>query len=189
MESQRYVELTGFIQNPTLRNEINQALKNINSPESRLAKFEQMVKKQSKYGEKELNEIKLQFCYPRLDINVSKDLHHLLKSPFSIHPKTDRVCVPFDDIDGFDPFKVPTCNQICKEYNEGDKNRKGFDRCESFRGFVKIFDNFLDSCLKDEMEFNKKCGIDSATDDIKNIKRQKLAGFEEVQDKENVMQA
>lgn len=68
-------------------------------------------------------EIKLQFCYPRLDVNVSKGLNHLLKAPFSVHPKTGRICVPIDiqKIDSFDPFAVPMIHDVCAQIDQYDE--------------------------------------------------------------------
>jgi len=98
-------------------------------------------------------ELKFQLCYPRLDINVSKQLNHLLKSPFCVHPKTGtqpqitgivggstdanalsatfafvfagRVCVPIDPkrADEFDPTTVPTISDLLHELDSFDPAR------------------------------------------------------------------
>lgn len=56
-----------------------------------------------------VEEVQLAMLYPRLDINVSKGMNHLLKAPFCVHPKTGKVCVPFNPSAAakFDPTKVP----------------------------------------------------------------------------------
>jgi DNA primase small subunit len=64
-------------------------------------------------------DIVLEYTYPRLDVEVSKKLIHLLKSPFVVHPKTGRVCVPIPVTEGswgslerFDPLAVPTVTDL-----------------------------------------------------------------------------
>ena len=64
-----------------------------------------------------MEDIVLQYTYPRLDAEVSKHRNHLLKAPFCVHPKTGRVCVPVDPraIDDFRPERVPTVGQLLRE--------------------------------------------------------------------------
>jgi DNA primase small subunit len=52
-------------------------------------------------------ELVYSFVYPRLDVNVSKQMNHLLKAPFSVHPNTNLMCVPFDVQEEFSPNDCP----------------------------------------------------------------------------------
>ncbi|DAZ97674.1 TPA: hypothetical protein N0F65_009675 [Lagenidium giganteum] len=92
-----------------------------------------------------VQEIVFAYLYPRLDANVSKQRNHLLKSPFAVHPKTGRVCVPIyaEAIDSFDPFTVPTLGQLQDELNKND-NQEGTDLAKtSLNDYVAFFDESL----------------------------------------------
>ena len=67
-----------------------------------------------------IEDIILQYTYPRLDAEVSKHRNHLLKAPFCVHPATGRVCVPVNpaQVDAFDPESVPTVGQLLRELDE-----------------------------------------------------------------------
>ncbi|XP_035013970.1 DNA primase small subunit [Hippoglossus stenolepis] len=154
-----------------VRKELQQDFQNEKKPDSRWKLIkDQASKKQgtAKKGQYFEKEIMLQYCYPRLDVNVSKGVNHLLKSPFSVHPKTGRISVPMDlkELETFDPFDVPTISLICEEL---DRPRTGEEESEdvkenekdsaerrkirdykrtSLAKYVKYFDQFLDGMAR-----------------------------------------
>ena len=112
-----------------------------------IGKYEQLKKELTDFGERDkdrnkstiiLNDFKLNILYPRLDINVSKHINHLLKSPFCIHPKTGMVSVPLDErsIMEFDVNKIPTIHEIVNDDKNGQTNRK-------YQTYKEIFNNFV----------------------------------------------
>ncbi|EPQ65544.1 BgtA-20577 [Blumeria graminis f. sp. tritici] len=113
-------------------------------------------------------DIVLEYTYPRLDIEVSKHLNHLLKSPFVIHPGTGRVCVPIDanHCEDFNPLTVPTVTDLLKDIDEwsntreqnfGESARKLNDWEKTrLKPYIEIFRTFVNLLLKDEREDHMK---------------------------------
>ncbi|KAJ9124275.1 hypothetical protein QFC22_001075 [Naganishia vaughanmartiniae] len=124
---------------------------------------------------KAIEDIILQYTYPRIDAEVSKRRNHLLKSPFVIHPGTGRVCVPVEpsQVDDFDPAGVPTVGQLLRELDqthaesleddvkmddEETKDDKSSRRSEpdynrtSLRPYVELFEKHIAAVMRDARE-------------------------------------
>jgi DNA primase small subunit len=110
-------------------------------------------------------DIVLEYTYPRLDIEVSKKLNHLLKSPFVVHPGTGRVCVPIDTtrLEEFDPLGVPTVQGLLQEidaWKEDDAVNSGKQMQDwektSLRPHVERFRSFVLALMKDERDAKVK---------------------------------
>uniref|UniRef100_A0A1B0CTD4 DNA primase n=1 Tax=Lutzomyia longipalpis TaxID=7200 RepID=A0A1B0CTD4_LUTLO len=109
-----------------------------------------------------IEDIKITLIYPRLDINVSKGVNHLLKAPFCVHPKTGKICVPFTPgtSANFDPTTVPTVKDLCDEIHAYDQ-KMGED-AEKFDTAVSNIQHYKKTSLHKAVhifeEFIRKCG-------------------------------
>ncbi|KAI9669158.1 MAG: hypothetical protein M1829_005159 [Trizodia sp. TS-e1964] len=122
-------------------------------------------------------DIVLEYTYPRLDVEVSKRLNHLLKSPFVVHPGTGRVCVPIDTrrLEDFDPLDIPTVTELLSEIDawNGDQQKERGGNGEAkkvadyektrLKPFVELFRAFVANLMKDEKVIKAKL----EKDDIK----------------------
>jgi DNA primase small subunit len=100
--------------------------------------------------------IVLHHLYPRLDVEVSKHMNHLLKAPFCIHPATGKVCVPLDinTVDSFDPDTVPTLSKLLAELNAVPAatlaRHNTPSALTSLAPYIAFFEDFVKNVLVDE---------------------------------------
>ncbi|KAF4663528.1 hypothetical protein FOL47_005703 [Perkinsus chesapeaki] len=106
-----------------------------------------------------MDEISLELAYPRLDINVSKQMNHLLKAPFCIHPKTGRVCVPLIDVnkpESFDPLSVPTVADL---YEELAAQKENAEKHTSLSRYLSFFKKFVEGVEADVLGEKRDLGL------------------------------
>ena len=98
-------------------------------------------------------DVVLEYTYPRLDAEVSKKLNHLLKSPFVVHPKTGRVCVPIDParLAEFDPLAVPTVTELLAEIDawDGEPDVADYQKTR-LKPYVDFFKTHVAAICRDE---------------------------------------
>jgi len=155
----RWNKVLDLISDTDLKNDLEQTMQKHNSSVTRWNELNSKVSdyvntrdwKKRKTSKAILKEIMLQFAYPRLDIAVSKGMNHLLKAPFCVHPKTGRICVPFDPllVDKFNPEEVPTVSQLLDEIDkftstatEEQKKMKDYKKT-SLKVCINVFEDFL----------------------------------------------
>eukprot|EP00301_Raphidiophrys_heterophryoidea_P019627 c4522_g1_i1.p1 GENE.c4522_g1_i1~~c4522_g1_i1.p1 ORF type:complete len:431 (-),score=96.65 c4522_g1_i1:1035-2285(-) len=99
--------------------------------------------KPSKQGielRKSLTWLYLSHAYPRIDVNVSIQINHLLKAPFCVHPKTGFICVPIspDQFESFRPGNAPSVFGLVDADDADNASAKGFKAAiAQMEGFIK----------------------------------------------------
>ena len=122
-----------------------------------------MVKAKDSRGaralEKGMKDIIFAYAYPRLDMEVSKKMNHLLKAPFCVHPKTGKVCVPIDPADAweFNPEEVCTVGGLLNQLTGAEKSIVEGGGDEKWRGtdMETAVDTFR-SCFLDALQSEAK---------------------------------
>lgn len=113
-----------------------------------------------------MEDIILQYTYPRIDAEVSKHRNHLLKAPFCVHPKTGRVCVPVDPrtIDEFKPEEVPTVGQLLRELDQAKDSGDGEHHSDwektSLKPYVEMLDKHALALMEEVRRVKRERGAD-----------------------------
>lgn len=80
-------------------------------------------------------------------MNVTKGFNHLLKSPFSIHPKTGNVCIVFkpEKAANLKLDEVPTIHTLLEESAENNSQQEN-----NMRNSIKTFQDVVFALEKSE---------------------------------------
>lgn len=179
--------LLSFLPENALQNQLRTLWKGKTGTSTSKAKWEDINKVASKVLKSAtqiaaLNEAKkdivIYYMYPRLDIEVSRQVIHLLKSPFCIHPGTGNVCVPFDplrnilevaedDAYGFNPMNAPNLRKIQRELeffettnvssamndtNDARSHKLAEYEKTCLKPYIEFFAKFVNDLLKEELK-------------------------------------
>ena len=95
-------------------------------------------------GEENYKRLVICYTFPRLDTNVTTGMVHLLKSPFSVHPKSGLISVPIPEerYEYLPSEWVPSLKDMI--HNDPDK-------VEVFKQSKEILTKFIDDCLEDKV--------------------------------------
>lgn len=167
---QRLRDMLAVVPNRAVADAIAQRVDRVAGGEQRWARVAAELARAGKsdYGVRAAADyIVMRYTYPRLDVAVSKEINHLLKAPFCVHPKTGRVCVPFraEDAEAFQPgAQAPTLGRLLEEMREVDGEFRGVgEASDRLREAVTVFEEFVRGVEEDvraDMRAEKLAGLD-----------------------------
>ena len=159
VEEKTRENVLAMIPDPDTRERVASSWKGSDDSVARWTKLEAAVAKAIKANNKDYAmkrccyDIIFAHVYPRLDVEVSKHMNHLLKAPFCVHPKTGRVCVPMDpaNAENFDPMAVPTVAGLLNEHDRAGGKAEATGMQAAVDTFNRTFWNALDKECKEEL--------------------------------------
>lgn len=111
----------------------------------------------------------LTYLYPRIDVNVSTGINHLLKSPWCIHPKTGKICVPINPKrpDDFNCTAVPTLTTVINEMGTlapAQRNQEDGESTTtpSLEPYMATFREFLEASRRQSIASLKQANKEKA---------------------------
>ncbi|KAI7838794.1 hypothetical protein COHA_007409 [Chlorella ohadii] len=181
-DEQQCQNVLAYLPNEAIRNAVQQRWQRVHGSEQRWEVLKEIVEEEAKVGgsmltvdgsrrqggdaraakalRKSIKDIVCAYAYPRLDMEVSKKMNHLLKAPFCVHPKTGKVCVPIDPDAAweFDPDTVCTVGGLLNQLNSGSAAAAQGEEPWRATDMAAAVDTFR-LCFLDALQQDVKAGL------------------------------